>query len=170
MAIEVHPFEDFIPKNINYLLLGSFTAKDSRKGIEYDWYYSNGRNQFWNLIEKVYDTKLETIDSKVELFTNLGIGITDIIYKCNRTKNSSLDNALDIIEYNPRLEAIISRNLKSVFFSSRFVETQFKRNFSELIDKYQKTKFIYLPSPSPRYAAMSKEEKVLKYKELLPKL
>lgn len=170
MAIETHPFGDFIPKNINYLLLGSFTSKDSKKGVEYDWYYSNGRNQFWNLIERVYDIKLETKYSKINLFTALGIGIADIIYKCNRTKNSSLDNVLDIIEYNSRLDYILNQNLKSVFFSSRYVENLFNQNFTHLKEKYNKTKFIYLPSPSPRYAAMSKEEKILRYKELLPKL
>lgn len=170
MAIEVHPFEAFIPSNIKFLLLGSFTSKDSKKDVDYDWYYSNGRNQFWNLIEKVYNTNLDTKEQKMNLFTNLGIGITDIIYKCNRTKNSSLDNVLEVIEYNSGLEDILSRNLISVFFSSRFVENQFKKNFSNLIEKYNNIEYIYLPSPSPRYAAISKEEKILRYKQLLPKL
>jgi hypothetical protein len=35
--------------------------------------------------------------------------------------------------------------------------------------KNPSVKFITLPSPSPRYAAMSKEEKIKKYKEVLPK-
>lgn len=170
MGIEIHPFENFVPKGMEYLILGSFTSKDSRKGVDYDWYYSNGRNQFWPLIEKVYEVSLKDKNSKIDLFTRLGIGITDIIYKCNRTKKSSLDNVLEVIEFNPRLSDIFSKDLKAVFFSSRFVEKKFNKFFADLITKYPDTQFIYLPSPSPRYAAMSKDEKVKRYRELLPAL
>jgi len=36
--------------------------------------------------------------------------------------------------------------------------------------QYQNIELITLPSPSPRYASMSKQEKVARYTELLPKL
>lgn len=170
MGIETHRFKDFTPAGMKYLLLGSFTSKDSRKGVEYDWYYSNGRNQFWPLIEGVYKLKLDSKESKMALFSKLRLGITDIIYKCNRTSNSSLDNALEVLEYNPRIPYILKNNLKIVFFSSRFVEDLFRKIFSEQIELYPETKFIYLPSPSPRYAMMSKAQKIQKYAELLPKL
>ncbi len=107
MNIETHPFGNFIPGKISYLFLGSFTSKDAKKGVDYDWYYSNGRNQYWSLIEQVYDIKLNNKKDKVKLFDKLEIGIADV---------------------------------------------------------------IYLPSPSPRYAAMSKDEKVSVYKKVLPPL
>jgi hypoxanthine-DNA glycosylase len=169
MAVEIHPFETFSPKDMQYLLIGSFTSKDAYSNSEYNWYYSNGRNQFWSLIEQVYNVRLPDKQSKLTLFSNLGIGITDIIYKVNRTRDSSLDNVLKVIEYNPNIDSLLAKNLKAVFFSSRFVEDHFTKNFSNLIDKYSNTEFLYLPSPSPRYAAMSKLEKIEKYKKLLPK-
>lgn len=170
MAIEIHPFKTFIPKHMQYLLLGSFTSKDINTNPRYDWYYSNGRNQFWTLIEEVYEVNLPTKASKKNLFSKLSIGITDIIYRCNRTRNISLDNVLKVIEYQPDIPKLIQYNLKAVFFSSRFVENLYKKNFSNLIKIYPKTNLVYLPSPSPRYAAMSRADKIKKYKQLLPKL
>ncbi len=170
MKIETHPFDSFIPENIRYLFLGSFTSKDAKKGVDYDWYYSNGRNQFWPLIEKVYGLPLKSKKDKVALFNDLGIGIADIIYKCSRKENSSLDNKLEIIEFNQALRGIFDNELESVFFSSRFVEKLFHKNFDFLVNQFTNTKFTYLPSPSPRYAAMSKDEKVKIYKANLPSL
>lgn len=169
MKLETHPFKDFVPNNIKYLLLGSFTAKDSKKGTKYEWYYSNGRNLFWKLIEEVYKTTLPDKKSKMALFEKLGIGITDIMYKAVRVNFTSLDKDLKVVEFNPNIPNILSNNLTAVFFSSRFVENLFLKTFAEEIEKYPDTKFLYLPSPSPRYAAMSRQEKIAIYKQLLPK-
>lgn len=76
---EIHPFPDFVPPGIRYLILGSFIAKDGLTNPKYDWYYSNGRNQFWKIIEQVYDVALPDKASKQELFTRLKIGIADLI-------------------------------------------------------------------------------------------
>jgi G:T/U-mismatch repair DNA glycosylase len=55
--IEIHPFGDFVFKNTRYLLLGSFTTKPSDN---YLWFYANGRNHFWPILQKVYKTDLST--------------------------------------------------------------------------------------------------------------
>lgn len=169
MPIEIHPFKTFTPKNMRYLILGSFTSKDAFSNPNYDWYYSNGRNQFWPLIEKVYNTNLPDKKTKMKLFTSLRIGIADMIYKCARTQDSSLDTVLKVKVLNPDIPKLLQKKLHSVFFSSRFVENLFKRNFANLIKEYPKTKLVYLPSPSPRYARISMKEKVRRYKKLLPK-
>jgi len=168
--IETHPFGNFIPSNIKYLLLGSFTAKSVDSDTEYDWFYASKRNQFWPIIEKVYNIDLHNKSSKVKLYENLSIGIADIIYQCERRNGSSLDNNLVNIVYNPELERILQCKLKSIFFTSRFVEKLYRKAFKKLIEEFTTVELITLPSPSPRYAAMSKEEKISKYKELLPEL
>lgn len=164
---EVHPFGNFIPKNSNYLVLGSFTTKPY-KG--YDFFYSNGRNQFWPIIEEVYKVRLETTNKKKILFSKLHIAIADIIYSCERIKNSNLDVNLKDIILNNTIERILSENnINKIFFTSRFVEKLYRKNFKELIRNYSKINLITLPSPSPRYALLTKKQKVDKYKELLPK-
>lgn len=168
MAIETHPFGNFIPKNSKYLLLGSFCTKPNDG---YEFFYANKRNQFWNIIENVYGVELGTTEKKKNFFTKLGIAIADIIESCERTKGTNLDNNLKIVSLNNSLKDVLSKNnITKIYFSSRFVENLFKKYFKELVSDFPNIKLITLPSPSPRYAAMTKNEKIRRYKELLPEL
>lgn len=167
--IEVHPFGDFVPENSQYLLLGSFTTKPKD---DYVWFYANGRNHFWPIMEEVFKIELKTKQSQQKLFEDLDMALSDIIYSCERQNNSSLDNNLTNIVYNMDGVNNIVRNYKiqKIFFPSRFVENKFNSLFKDLILEYPHIKLVYLPSPSPRYAAMSRQEKIKTYKRLLPSL
>lgn len=166
--IEKHPFGDFVPKNTQYLILGSFTGKiidDS-----YDWFYGTKRNLFWPIIQEVYGRQLLNKKGKQTLFNQLGVAITDIILSCVRNTNSNLDINLTNIVLNKRVANIVEDNdIEKIFFSSRFVEKLFKKHFKNLVLSHPDVGLITLPSPSPRYAAMSKSEKIARYKQLLPK-
>ena len=175
--IETHPFDDFVPPNAKYLLLGSFIGKEAIRGTPnydetYDWFYGTKRNQFWSILEEVYMVKFNNKLDKQELFTKLGIAITDIIYQCERKAGNNLDTNLVNIVYNtdPIAEILDSNQIDKIFFSSRFVETKFKKVFKDIINHHPSIELITLPSPSPRYARMSKEQKIIRYKELLPEL
>ena len=167
---ETHPFGTFVPKKTEYFFLGSFTGKVENPN--YDWFYANGRNQFWWIMENVYDLDLSTKAKKQELFTDLGMAITDIILACERRSNNNLDmNLINIVFNTEAIEKVIKENkLKVIYFSSRFAEKLFKKNFKKIILEHPEICLVTLPSPSPRYAAMSKAEKIKKYKELLPRL
>lgn len=167
-VIETHPFGIFAPAKAKYLLLGSFVAV--KKDESYDWFYGSKRNQFWPIIEEVYNTKLPNKDARVELFTKLSIAIADMIYQCERKQGNSLDSNLVNLIYNtPALGKLLKDNpIKRVLFSSRFVEKEFKKHFKELISAYSQIEYMTLPSPSPRYAAISRAEKVKIYQQLFP--
>ncbi len=170
-----HPFGDFVPKNARYLIVGSFPGKEVFLYIKdnpYDWYYGTKRNTFWPIIEEVYGIELSNKEDKIKLFTRLRIAITDTIYSCERLLNSNLDvNLTNIVYNNQEIARILDNNkIEKIFFSSRFVENNYKRHFKDLIIKYPNIELITLPSPSPRYAAMTKDEKIKKYSELLPRL
>jgi hypoxanthine-DNA glycosylase len=167
--LETHPFGDFVPNNPKYLLLGSFTTKPAEG---YEWFYANGRNQFWPIMEAVFDTKLDTKEKQQHLFIQLNMALADIILSCERKGTSSLDMNLSNITFNTQgLNDILSKKkLECIFFTSRFVEKLFKKQFKELIQKHPDISLITLPSPSPRYAQMSKAQKIEEYKSLLPKL
>lgn len=162
--LETHPYGSFVPSRARFLVLGSFTGKPA---AGYDWFYTTKRNQFWPILENVYGLKLDNKKSKQKLFTKLRIAITDIIYQCEREKGTNLDTNLINIIYNiPAIEKILSQNkIERIYFSSRFVEGKFKKIFKDV-----SIELITLPSPSPRYATMSKAEKIARYKELLPRL
>jgi len=166
--IEKHPMPVFVPAGAEYLILGSFATKPSDN---YDWFYGNSINQFWPILESIYKTPLKTKTEKQELFRSLGIAITDIILECERIKNSNLDKNLKILKYNNKaIEKILKENkIKRIFFTSRFVEKLYKRICKKLVNEYPDIRLTLLPSPSPRYASLSKEKKVKTYKNLLPK-
>ncbi len=172
--LETHPFGNFIPLNAKYLILGSFTGRQAVKGKpdtddSYDWFYGTKRNQFWSIAEGVYGIELRNKLSKQELLTKLGIAMADIIYQCERKEGNNLDANLVNIVYN--IEAItelLDRNqIDKIFFTSRFVSNRFKKVFKDIINRHPAIELITLPSPSPRYAKMSIEQKIRRYKELL---
>jgi len=66
--IEKHPYGSFVPINCRYLVLGSFVARDE-KG--YNWFYGTKRNQFWPILEEVYQRELLCKKDKQELFKEL---------------------------------------------------------------------------------------------------
>jgi hypoxanthine-DNA glycosylase len=175
--IETHPFGNFVPPNVKYLILGSFTGRQAVKGTSvtddsYDWFYGTRKNQFWPILEEVYGIKLRAKRSKQELLTQLGIAMADIIYQCERKDDSNLDSNLSIIEYNTKAIAGIldGHQIEKIYFTSRFVEERFKKEFKDIIYRHPGIELITLPSPSPRYARMSKEQKINKYKDLLPEI
>lgn len=167
--VETHPFGDFIPKKIRYLMLGSFVTKPSNP---YDWFYANGRNQFWPIMEQVYEKPFNTKAKQQQLFTQLETALSDIIISCERKKNSNLDTNLFNIVYNTKaINTIISKHpIEKIFFTSKFVEGLFKKHFKNVIQQYPEINLVGLPSPSPRYALITKQEKIRRYKTLLPKL
>ena len=165
--IEIHPFDPFIPENATILILGSFPGREqtqSPPNID-QWFYGAKRNQFWKIISAVYNTELITKEDKQQLFKKFGIGITDILLKVRRKNNSNLDNNLEIIEYNDKaIKSILkSSKIDSIFFTSKYVEKHFYLLFPETKNAE------YLPSPSPRYARMTKMDKINYYKSKLPK-
>ncbi len=83
-----------------------------------------------------------------------------------------MDNNLINIVYNeePISQILKSHKIKKILFTSRFVEKKFKVVFKDIVENFSCIQYATLPSPSPRYALMSKEEKIQKYKELLPKM
>ncbi len=165
--VETHPFGNFVPKKTKYLMLGSFVTKPSNP---YEWFYANGRNQFWSIMEEVYGFEFSTKEKQQKLFVQLEMALADIILSCERRNNSNLDVNLCNIVYNTQaLKAIIEENnVKKIFFTSRYVETMFKRHFKNIIQADKEIELVCLPSPSPRYAMMTMREKIARYRKLLP--
>lgn len=162
--IETHPFGDFIPKKVKFLMLGSFVSKPTNPSV---WFYANGRNQFWPIMQEVYGIELNTTKQQKRLFERLNMALADIIYSCERHKNSNLDTNLFNIIYNVNgiLDIINNYKIQKIFFTSRNAEKLFRKVFKNIT-----IETICLPSPSPRYAAMSKLDKIKLYKSMLPKL
>lgn len=164
--IETHPHKLFVPPNATVLILGTFPGKNNVQVAGQDeWFYSSKRNQFWTILRGVYGEALETTGQKKDLFTRKGIAIGDIFLKIRRKENNNSDTSLEIIEYNDQeIEKALQENhFQSIYTTSQFVKKEFKKLFPDFKD------IEALPSPSPRFARMSLEDKIALYKKKLPK-
>lgn len=164
--IEVHPHKPFVPPNAKVLILGSFPGKGHAESESAgEWFYASKRNQFWNILRKVYDEELPTTESKKELFIKHGIAIADVFLKIRRKENNNQDNNLEIVAYNDKaLKKTLNKNkFEAIFFTSKLVEKHFLKLFPTVNNGE------CLPSPSPRYARISLEEKANIYKKKLPR-
>lgn len=175
--IETHPFGNFVPPGARYLILGSFTGRQALKGKaytedEYNWFYGTKRNQFWPILEAVYGLELKDRQSRQDLLARLGIAMADIIYQCERKAGNNLNSNLINVVYNikPIEELLENNQIAKIFFSSRYVEGKFRQVFKSTINRHPDTELVTLPCPSPRYAQMTKDQKIKRYKELLPQV
>lgn len=164
--IEKHPFTSFVPQNSRLLILGSFPGRESTQTSRAnDWFYCANRNQFWKIIESVYDQVLLTTSSKQELFKQRNIAITDIIESCERRENKNSDDNLINKVYNKvAIAKILAQNpITKILFTSKSVYLEFLQNF----DKPKAVELVILPSPSPIYRRMSLNDKIIAYKAQL---
>ena len=170
LSIEYHPFGSFIPPYTQYLVVGTFpgrlfsqrTAEENQAEINAFSY--GGHNQFWRIMEKIYDVELSTREAKMRLFQNLNIGLVDVIHACRRKKQSNLDSDLtDIVWNKDQFEHIFKeKDIKNVFCTGKGVALIFQK-------WYPNKPVITLPSPSPLYASMRFEDKVEFYRNVFPK-
>ncbi|MDE1192272.1 MAG: uracil-DNA glycosylase family protein [Arachidicoccus sp.] len=167
MRTEHHPFEPFVPADMEFLIVGSFPGKEQTQSemLLEQWFYGAPRNLFWRIMEGVYDLELRSQRAKRSLLSSLKIGLTDIILKAERKLDSNLDGNLHVVEWNDKAIAKILHRYPDVkiLCTSKFVEKHVKRRFPLHANIWT------LPSPSPRYARMSVAEKIEVYKNILPK-
>jgi hypoxanthine-DNA glycosylase len=167
MAVETHPFKPFVPSGARALILGSFPGKDqSHLTIsEEHWFYGTKRNTFWKIMELAFTRPLPTTTAKQQLLTELKCGIADIILQAERTAANNADTNLRIITYNDKaLQTIFQQHpIQTVYCTSAFVATLFRKLFPHFKE------VLTLPSPSPRYARMTMQQKADVYKRELGK-
>ena len=158
MKKQVHPFKPIIFKSSKILILGSFP---SIKSFEKSFYYAHPKNQFWKILSTITAYPAKNQDQKIWLLKKHQLALWDMVKECKRA--NSLDSNLQEIEVNDIKKLLQDYpNIKKIAFTSRLAERLFKKYFKDV-----KIETIYLPSPSPAYAAMSFEEKCKIYKELL---
>jgi hypoxanthine-DNA glycosylase len=165
---ETHPFQPFAPIGSTKLILGSFPGKESTQITrENDWFYGAARNQFWKILEIVFDKELSHQNDKQELFQENKIAITDILLSCERRENKNSDDNLINKEYNLNaVKEILSKNpIKTILFTSKAVHKEFLANFP-IPDHIE---LVVLPSPSPIFRRLNLQGKAEIYKAFFTK-
>ncbi len=155
-----HPFEPIIFSDSKTLILGSFP---SLKSFEEGFYYAHPRNQFWPLLADIFEEDISSIEHKRSLCKKHHIALWDSAKSLKRENENSSDSNLKEIEVND-FEQLLDKypSIKTIMFTGKKAETIFNSVYKDLpVNKR------LLPSPSPAYAAMSFEKKLMIYKELL---
>jgi hypoxanthine-DNA glycosylase len=153
-----HPFKPIVFKDTQILILGSFP---SIKSFENNFYYGHPRNQFWKILEAVTGYPVNNRDQKIWLLKECRLGLWDMISSCQR--DNSLDASLEDEVVND-IPALLSAypSIEKIAFTGKKAQALFETHFA-----YLEIERVYLPSPSPAYAAMRFEEKVVQYAEKL---
>lgn len=151
-----HPFSPIIDEDSKVLVLGSFP---SIKSFEESFYYAHPRNQFWPIMEQLFDVRLEDIDSKKAFVLEQGIALYDTFASATRSKGDSSDSGLSGLKPND-IASLLQQypKIDNVFCTGRKSYDGVRRYFPDL-----HVPITLLPSTSPAYAAMRFEEKLARY-------
>ncbi|NMB79748.1 MAG: DNA-deoxyinosine glycosylase [Methanomicrobiales archaeon] len=134
------------------LILGSFP---SQKSLQYSQYYGNPQNQFWKIMEVLcgIDATLP-YSERISRVRDAGIALWDVVGSCTRPGSAdariSAENFNDIagfVQARPTLRLIVLNGCTAGRFYAR-------------IAAGIPVPAVVLPSTSPAYAAMSREDKV----------
>ena len=153
-----HPFDPIVFDDTHTLILGTFPSIQS---YENAFYYAHPRNQFWSILSAVTGYPVHNRDQKIWLLKENKLGLWDMIASCER--QNSLDSSLrNVVPHD--IPKLLRRypSIKKLAFTGKKAQTLFERHYGTYdIER------IYLPSPSPAYAAMPLEEKIATYREKL---
>ncbi len=152
-----HPFDAIVNNHSKILILGSFP---SLKSFEQNFYYAHPRNQFWSIMEQLFNVKLKSNNERRDFALRHGIALWDTYGALRRESGNSSDANLKDLEPND-FHAFFKKypNIRHIFFTGRKAEQGYKKYFSEI-----DLPTTLLPSTSPAYAAMKFEQKLEHYR------
>lgn len=169
-----NPFKPFVPFNAVRLVVGTIPPHrfcltfnphpPSLKKGDVLFYYGSKDNHFWPLIENTCHVRFSYIDTNNAIeerkmfLQSRQLGITDMVERCNRNGNSSLDCELRNIEYrkldelltkHPSINELIYTSLFAKCCAARFLSAPHYRQERFFLWKNKCYRYHVLYSPSP---------------------
>ena len=110
----IHTIGPFYTEKSSILILGSFPSVKSR---EENFFYAHKMNRFWPVLSSLFNTKLTTIEEKIEFLTKNNIALWDVIGSC--TIEGSGDQSIrDVVPNN--LSLIIDKaQIKHIYVNGQ---------------------------------------------------
>ena len=153
--METHGFPAIYDKDSEILILGSFPSIVSRKE---NFYYANPTNRFWRILEILFNTKLDNVETKKEFLYKNHIALYDSILSCE-IKSSSDSSIRKVVPTNLK-EIIDNSNIKMIFCNGKTSYNYYmKYNYPKVLIKP-----IVLPSSSAANAKLKLDNLVEHYK------
>ena len=153
---QTHPFDPIVDARSKVLILGSFP---SLKSFELNFYYAHPRNQFWPIIETLFDVRLADNEARRTFALEKGIAMWDTYGALERTQGNSSDANLSNLKPND-IPSLLKQHpaIKAIFCTGKKSYDGIKKFFPDL-----DVAVSLLPSTSPAYAIMKFDDKLKAY-------
>ena len=156
-------FPPIVSANARVLILGTLP---SRKSLEYRQYYGHPQNQFWRIMGELFAAGPELpYAERVEVLCRCGVAVWDVLRSSVRP--GSLDASIDTTPARPNsFSALLLQypEIRTICFNGRKAEQLFQQLGTEIIgNAANELSYLSLPSTSPAHAAMSFEDKLLRW-------
>jgi TDG/mug DNA glycosylase family protein len=156
-------FDPIVGKTVKILILGTFPGEESLKQQQY---YAHPRNLFWDMIAVICGTDLiDDYEKRCDLVRSEGIAIWDVLKSCDREGSSDGRIRRDNFIFNDISSFISEYPLKVIFFNGKKAAILFKQYVDPAILPSQ-PQLLILPSTSPAYATLSKQQKLERWLEV----
>jgi TDG/mug DNA glycosylase family protein len=159
-------FAPVYDRNARVLVLGSLP---SVKSLEVQQYYAHPRNQFWMIMGVLFSAGPDiSYQDRVKILMVKGVAVWDVLRSSVRP--GSLDASIDEETARPNDFPWLfreCRGIRTVFFNGRKSEALFQQlNCDDFDGRENDLSYVSLPSTSPAHAAMSLEEKLIRWTEV----
>lgn len=160
-----HAFPAIENQQAEKLILGSMPSVAS---LQAQQYYAHPRNAFWPIITRLFEQVPElSYQQRKALLLQQGIALWDVLQSCHRP--GSLDAKIDmdtvvVNDFNQFYKQHPS--IQQVFFNGGMAEKIYKKRVIPTLHQFVNIQYHRLPSTSPAYAAMSKEQKLNAWRQI----
>ena len=157
-------FPPIAKRDAKVLILGSMPGQRS---LAKNQYYAHPRNAFWPIICALFNAN-EGLNyaRRKALLRNNKIALWDVLKRCYRP--GSLDAKIDPAGLEPNdFAPFFVRHvyINTVFFNGKKAARLFRQYVLQRLNgQYANLRYEMLPSTSPAYAAMTMQQKLLKWR------
>jgi len=164
--ITEYSFPPLLGEKPTILILGSMPSVQS---LKHQQYYAHPRNAFWPIMAELFSfsTTLPYLE-RCSLLAQHHIAVWDVLKACQR--KGSLDSNIDtgsivVNDFNNFLQRYPSIN--RLYFNGTKAESLFKQTIPSLSQQFIAIPTQRLPSTSPAHAAMSFDQKLEAWRQIL---
>lgn len=160
-------FPPVVPAHPKLLILGSMPGVRS---LELGQYYGHPRNLFWPFMGELCNIPPELpYATRIARLLQTGIALWDVLHRCTRPGSLDADIAphseesndlAGLLDTHPGIRAICFNGKKAEQAFHRHVRPQFP---APLLDRFT---LLPLPSTSPANAALSRAEKLARWRAI----
>ncbi len=133
------------------------------KSLALGEYYGHKSNNFWPLLFALYNQQVpKSYDQKINFLYEKGIAVWDVLRECYREGSSDSNIKKEVVNDFDTFYKLHSK-IHSVFWDSITAQKLYQKH----VGMHPGKNYYLLPSPSPRYARLSFEEKLKRWQQIL---